>query len=188
VDAVYRLLESAELTDLTAERVADAAGISRRTFFNYFPSVEAVVAYSAEDFVHRLRAALGDRPTGESLVDSAKYAVSELITQDVFEQAVRAWRAIDASPAAKRYSLEANEHQFAEFVQDWAVPRIGAFGGHPDPLQISVLMASLLGAFDAARDYWLQRHHGSLDEQARADFIATVHRAFEVTRPMIDRT
>ena len=48
VQAAVELLHTEGLDALTAEKVADAAGISRRTFFNYFPSVEAVFAFQAQ--------------------------------------------------------------------------------------------------------------------------------------------
>jgi AcrR family transcriptional regulator len=42
-DAALDLLRASGSEAVTAERIAEAAGISRRTFFNYFPSVEAAL-------------------------------------------------------------------------------------------------------------------------------------------------
>lgn len=41
VESALDLAAEDPTTRLTAERIADRAGVSRRTFFNYFPSVEA---------------------------------------------------------------------------------------------------------------------------------------------------
>lgn len=40
-DAAWQILWAEGTGKLTASHIAERAGVSRRTFFNYFPSVEA---------------------------------------------------------------------------------------------------------------------------------------------------
>lgn len=83
-----RIIESAlELADedpasrLTAERIADRAGVSRRTFFNYFPSVEAAffapVHLLLQAAVEHLEQAPADAPLLESLTHAMHAAAEE---------------------------------------------------------------------------------------------------------------
>ncbi len=59
-EAAYALVRDSGFEGLTAEAVADRAGVSRRTFFNYFPSVESVLTASVTEFF----SLIGDLPRG----------------------------------------------------------------------------------------------------------------------------
>ena len=181
VSAVYDLIEAEGVDALTAERVADAAGISRRTFFNYFASIGAVVAAGAQEVLEGVRAALARRPAHESLADAAVPVLAEIFTVELLAEATRAWRAVETSPAARRYALEAHADGVIELAHAWARDRLGG----PDPLRADVLTACLLGAFDAGRRDWLARHSGGVDDAALADFLTTVVRAIDVVRPIL---
>lgn len=188
VEAVYHLLESEGLDGLTAERVADEAGISRRTFFNYFPSVEAVMAHRAQELLQRLQHALTSRPTDEPLIDGANAVVDEMFTVKVLTEAIQTWRVCDQSPAATRYALEANDESAMELARDWARGRMSSAGETPSPLRIAVLTASALAAFEVARRHFMAHHRGRIDSRAREVFVATVRDAFETLRPSVEST
>jgi AcrR family transcriptional regulator len=184
VDALFRLLGTDSLDQLTAERVADAAGISRRTFFNYFPSVEAVLAHRQQELLDQLRTALVRRPADEPLLDGVHAVIDELFTVELLAEATRLWRTIDLSPAAGRYALEVFQDALVDLGRDWAARRLS--GTDPDELRLAVLTASCLAAFDAACRSWLDDHPGPVDAAARAAFVARVRRAFEYLRPVVE--
>src|SRR5690606_41191197 len=50
---------------LAPTRRSPALGVSRRTFFNYFPNIEAVVAAGLAEPLQRIAAALLGRPAAE---------------------------------------------------------------------------------------------------------------------------
>ncbi len=185
-DAVLTLVESEGLDALTAERVADAAGVSRRTFFNYYPSVDALVGAGIEQLLQRLSGALASRPVDESLADSAFGVVEDVVSLEVLTSSVRVWRAIDCSAAATRYALEATARHYEGLAHAWAHERLGRAGIEPDSLRESVVMAAYGAAFDQARRHWLRGHQGLVDEAAREEFLATVRRAFDLIRPIVE--
>lgn len=186
VDAVYALLSAEGVESLTAERVADAAGISRRTFFNYFSSVEEVVAYRAQQVYEELQVRLMARPAEESLIDSANAVVTEIFTVEQLATAVQSWRACDRSAAAGRFAMEAHTQALIELTQDWVRVRLAASGTTPRGLRISVLIAAAMAAFDAARRHWLASHAGPIDRDALDRFLACIHEAFETLRPSVE--
>ena len=55
------------LDELTADRIAEEAGVSRRTLFNYFPRVEDVLTASLEAVTAETIDAIVDRPADEPL-------------------------------------------------------------------------------------------------------------------------
>lgn len=185
VAAVFDLIDHEGVDGLTAERVADAAGLSRRTFFNYFESVEAVVAQSVEDALERLRAAVAQRPADESPLISALFVIEELFTTEFLAEATRIWRAVEELPSARRYALEAHDNQAKAFAVEWGRTRLDADG--VDPLRAKVLTATVLAAFEEARRFWFTRHQGDVDDDARALFLAYVHQALETVRPAVDQ-
>jgi AcrR family transcriptional regulator len=186
VEAAVRLLQRDGLESLTAEKVADEAGISRRTFFNYFPSVEAVYAFQAQQVFDHLRGALAARPVDEPLIDGAKAVVAEVFDADSLADAVRTWRVVDSCPAANRYALEATSDALVELAGEWVKDRLPSDTPQLRRLRVAVLTAACIGAFDVARRDWLDRHAGPVDARARDDFVHTVGTAFEVLRPAVE--
>lgn len=66
--AAYELFLQRSVSDVAVEEIAEAAGVSRRTFFRYCPTRDDVLAMAfvrpAVGHIEQLR----DRPVGESLV------------------------------------------------------------------------------------------------------------------------
>lgn len=186
VDAATHLLHSQGLAGLTAELVADEAGISRRTFFNYFPSVEAVFASQAAEVIEEMGVALASRPAEESLIDSAKAVIGATFTVEVLAGAERTWRVVGDCPAANRYVLEANSASIVGLARDWAAVRLAAAGQDSSSLRVTVLAAMAMSAYDVARQAWLAHHTGPVDDAAREAFVACVGEALEYLRPAVE--
>ncbi|NKX53657.1 TetR family transcriptional regulator [Arthrobacter mobilis] len=66
----------------TVDTLAEEAGISRRTFFNYFPSIEAAVTQPVEDFLDRAFARLYERPVEEPIMDAVLAALGSDVGQE----------------------------------------------------------------------------------------------------------
>ena len=77
-DAALALLRSNGPGNFTVEDIADAAGISRRTFFNYFSSTEAAIAAVTFGFLDKALQQFRLRPAGEPFLESARAALVEL--------------------------------------------------------------------------------------------------------------
>ena len=77
-DASLRLLRSKGPGNFTVEDIADAAAISRRTFFNYFASTEAALASITHGFLDNALAQFRLRPADEPILESARAALVQL--------------------------------------------------------------------------------------------------------------
>ena len=71
--AAISLVQEQGLGGVTAEDIARAAGVSPRTFFNYFPTKEAALAGLGGEVAERVDAALAARPAEESLWESVRW-------------------------------------------------------------------------------------------------------------------
>jgi AcrR family transcriptional regulator len=72
VEAAFRLFDKRGYQATTVADIAAAADIAPRTFFAYFPSKEAVVFFDYEPIIAALRAAIEQRPEGESTIDALR--------------------------------------------------------------------------------------------------------------------
>jgi AcrR family transcriptional regulator len=74
-EAAVRLAIERGLDELTVEAIADAAGVSRRTFSNYFAGKEDALLYGDEQRTETLLEAFSARPPGESSWTALRHAV-----------------------------------------------------------------------------------------------------------------
>lgn len=75
-EAALGFLRSKALNEFTVDDVAAAAGISRRTFFNYFSSVEAAIAGYTQRYLDTVIKELVARPADEPILESAVHALA----------------------------------------------------------------------------------------------------------------
>ncbi len=73
--SALELLRAKGMGEFTVDDVADAAGVSRRTFFNYFSSAEAAIASYTQSYLDNVLAELLARPAEEPLLESAQQAL-----------------------------------------------------------------------------------------------------------------
>jgi len=66
------------LGGVTAEDIARDAGVSPRTFFNYFPTKEAALTGFPENLAERVGAALARRPADEELWPTSRWLAHRL--------------------------------------------------------------------------------------------------------------
>jgi AcrR family transcriptional regulator len=136
--AAIALVAEEGIDALTAERIAEAAGVSRRTLFNYFPRVEDVLTASIEQVTTDTLAAFVARPADEPLRQSVVAVLEELIDDPAFAQACVLERAADASPATRRFLREFTDSQIDVFERGLR-DRIGP---DADPVYVAALAAS----------------------------------------------
>ncbi|MGW4477067.1 acyl-CoA-like ligand-binding transcription factor [Rhodococcus triatomae] len=109
-DAAMRLAKPAGLDVVTAEAIASEAGVSTRTFHNYFASKEDAVLYRLEADVTTWVARLAERPEGEPIWDSLEAVVQSVLTDPVrdLDELVAEMALIESSPAllARKLQLE----------------------------------------------------------------------------------
>jgi AcrR family transcriptional regulator len=75
-EAALRLFAERGFDGVTIEQIADAADVSRRTFFRYFARKEEVIVAWKEQMADELRAALAERPEQEAPLDAVHRALA----------------------------------------------------------------------------------------------------------------
>jgi AcrR family transcriptional regulator len=81
-DAALELALERGLENVTREDIANRAGVSLRTFNNYFTGKYEALAYRQTERMRRSIAALRQRPAGEPLWTSITEAVMETLEED----------------------------------------------------------------------------------------------------------
>jgi AcrR family transcriptional regulator len=138
--------------ETTLEAVAEAAGISRRTFFYYFKSKEEILLAFQVGFAETIRAAVLEQSTKQSPLDAVKNALLELtIRYDVdrkksmvIDRLMRSNESLCARNQAKY--VEKEQAVFEALCQMWPQPK------RQSALRVVAMMS--IGAFRLAIDNW----------------------------------
>lgn len=154
VEALAELLRQGAGTAITATQIAESAGISRRTLFNYFPSVDAVFSYP----LHQVLGAMVD--SINNLSDSIPLV--EAIIQSLKSDDVAQMLGQVAQFGAYLHAEEASSGQ-PGMMHEWqkataeVVEQVTRRYPMADRFSIRVFTHSLLGAGQAAFDEWIER-------------------------------
>jgi AcrR family transcriptional regulator len=153
-EVALRLTVERGLDRVRVEDIAAEAGVSPRTFNNYFSSKEEAIVTSGVDRAAGVQAALRARPADEPLWQAVSYTVAEMFPGD--DDPDRAWVAkvqlIKATPAlmAERLKSDASlERALAEVIAE----RTGT--GSERDLYPRLAAAAIVATVRAALDYWL---------------------------------
>jgi AcrR family transcriptional regulator len=150
--AAVRLFAERGFEEVTVAEIAEAAEVSPKTVFNYFPRKEDLVYERQAAVEESLLAALRDRARGESVVDGMRrYLVdifSGLSAKDAPELMGARARIVGASPA-----LQAREREiFAELTRALAGLLAEQAGKESDDPQAYVVANALMGVNRALLD------------------------------------
>ena len=80
-EAALRLFAERGFDGVTIDEIADAADVSRRTFFRYFARKEDVILAWKQQMADELRAALAERPEREPPLDAVHRALATRAAQ-----------------------------------------------------------------------------------------------------------
>ncbi len=107
-EAALKLLAIGDFEDTTIDQIAAAAGVSRRTFFRYFPSKEDVIVESLATVGQDLRAALEAQPASlrPATVLRQTFCLFEQACTEHPEKVLRLTRLILHTPALNARYLE----------------------------------------------------------------------------------
>ena len=175
-EAALGLLRANGPGNFTVENIADAAGISRRTFFNYFSSTEAVIASVTHGFLDTALQQFRLRPANEPILESARAALVELADPMTVAPLAELYSLGQSNPQLNRSELEAWDHCTDEII-DAARVRFGRGDGdgtgtgtgtgvEVDELYLRALAGSIISCGKAAMDLWFARCGGSLSPES----------------------
>lgn len=164
-EAALRLATEHGLDRVTIEAIADAANVSRRTFFNYFSSKEEAVAYGDVVRLRRLLELIRDQPA-----DAAPWTVLTRVTEDLVAETYQP----DPSWLAERRRFRAHPglvaHQIAAHAtveRELAAELAHRLTGPDAALRAKVLAATYLTAVRVAVQHWTDHPEGTLIDAVR---------------------
>lgn len=174
VGALHELARAHPLSEITVDQVAEHAGISRRTFFNYYGSISAVIS---ETFAARATELIANVDRDLVQVDPVE-ALRALVRGTGLPTDLVQWLAAfnchdtedtETSVLIQR-SVWADLAGWLEGVLVQLLPT------DTDPLYVSTLASGVMGTFAAAEQAWLAEVDGrsGLDGQGAID-PAAVH-------------
>ena len=148
--AALRLALERGFDNLRVEDIAEAVGVSPRTFNNYFSSREQAICATRSARLERLAAALRARPRTEPLIDSL---IEATVAEHGREPDRDLVRLVNCTPTLSG--------EFLRSAAEAQLPLMEAIaartGTAPDDLLPAVIAAAVLGAQRVALQEWLRR-------------------------------
>ncbi|MBS1881139.1 MAG: TetR family transcriptional regulator [Actinobacteria bacterium] len=173
--AVFTIFAERGFEQTTATEAAEAAGISRASFFRYFSTKEEAVFAAQEAMGENIAAALLERPTAEDDWTALRRAADAAVRN--YERSptetLRRVRLARTTPALRAHELE-RQLQWRQMIGDVLAGRIGRERGD---VRCEALAGAAIAALDAAVTTWAERGES-------ADLIALIDQAFEAIRDL----
>lgn len=161
-DAALQLLRTNGPGNFTAEDIADAAGISRRTFFNYFNSTDAALAAITHSFLDNAIQQLRLRPAEEPILESAQAALMALADPAAVAPLAELFSLTSESLLMSQSELEAWDYcreQITAVVRERSPDTDGDLFAH-------ALAGSVIACGKAALDVWFRRWGANLSAES----------------------
>lgn len=165
--AAFELAKAHGLAEVRVPRIAAAAGVSTRTFNNYFASKEQAIAWLAGRHAAGIPAAVRERPAGEPLAQTLTEAVLGQYPPPRGLRRPPNWLRDYQAMVAREPALH-GAHLTAVMaadrdLEDAIAERAPSIG----PLRVKVLAAMVTGAERAAVRHWMQVKSGTLRDMVR---------------------
>jgi len=193
-DAALALLRGKGPGNFTVEDIAEAAGISRRTFFNYFSSTDAALASIVHGFLDNAIQQLRLRPADEPLLESAQAALVALADPKAVAPLAELFSLTQQSPLMAHTELEAWDHCRAQVFMV-ARERLAGTPSEEDELYVHALAGSVMSCGKAAMEVWFNRRGPDLSpaslgelRQLLIDAMALLGAGFTTPAPSTSRS
>ncbi|RVW08440.1 TetR family transcriptional regulator [Prescottella agglutinans] len=171
-EAAARLAKERGIELVTADMIASEAGVSTRTFHNYFSCKEEAVLHHLEAQVFEWADWLRERPDNEPILDSLEYIVVRATTESdgQLEEMKALADVIDSSPTLLAKKMEMHL-RLTPMLDEVIAERTGASGLYPSLLQVVVGAAC-----KASLDLWMSGRSSAANPEQ------LVHEAFDHLR------
>jgi len=170
-EVAFKVFAERGFDQVTATEVAEAAGISRASFFRYFESKEDAVFVVQESMGVNVADALRERPDGEDAWTALRRALDLAVAtyQRDPDEALARLRLIRCTPDLRSRQLERLE-RWKQAIGAALAERLRVRG---DDIKVEALVGAALGALDAALTRWSE-------SDGAEDLIALIDEAFAV--------
>jgi AcrR family transcriptional regulator len=167
-DAALALLRGKGPGNFTVEDIADTAGISRRTFFNYFSSTEAALASITHGFLDNALQQFRQRPADEPILESARAALMQLADPMTVAPLAELFTLTQENTLISRSELEAWDHCTEQIISAARERLAGPPGAVVDELYLRALAGSVISCGRAAMDVWFAECGADLSPESLA--------------------
>ncbi|MET0821487.1 MAG: TetR family transcriptional regulator [Aeromicrobium sp.] len=150
----------------TVDQIADAAGMSRRTFFRYFAGKDELVLERLVESGNLIATALGQRPADEAAWPALRAAFSvTLALQEQHHEKSRPLQLMLRAEPALRATAETRRRLWVERLAPLTAARLPSTGAgdRPDTRAVAVA-ASAVACLEAAQIAWAENPGTSLGE------------------------
>jgi AcrR family transcriptional regulator len=163
------LFERKGFEEATVAEIADAADVSPRTLFRYYPHKVDLVFAAAEEFRKQLRESLVGRPRTERSFEALKNALLEFshYVEEERERVRRGMRLVATSASLRKREAE-EVRALTTMLVDTIAEREGAAEPALEHLTIALLT---LGCATAAFETWLASSELQLPELLAESFV-----------------
>lgn len=173
--AALDLVEEKGFAAVTTDQIAAAAGVSPRTFFNYYPSKDAAVLGTKPEDLERVVAGIEAMPAGESPIQCLRVAALGLLAPSTIDRALRAKRRrVLLGEPALAPAMVGNNIRVENALTAAIERRLGLEPGAS--LEPRLIVAASLAAVRAC----IEHHHGSSGGREGKDLEASIDRAFDL--------
>ncbi|WP_026532776.1 TetR/AcrR family transcriptional regulator [Arthrobacter sp. H41] len=176
-DAALALARRDGPGSFTVDQIAASAGVSRRTFFNYFHSAEEALNIRMESFLELAIGIFAEQPAGLPLLDTMIAAFGATTQVQNLGTHGELFRMAADNPEllrAQLHSWERAETRIVQAVQE----RLGSGVSH---LYVTALVGSVLSCTKAAMQDWAGETPEP-DDASGADLEARIVRALSLLR------
>jgi AcrR family transcriptional regulator len=162
----------------TIDQIAEAAAVSRRSFFHYFASKDDVVFAWQDELETALTDALVVLPSREPLLRVAERAVVAAAGHFNRDEAVALSRMVHGSPVLRAR----NQARYEGLERVLAARLSERLGGAPDRLRARLVAMVGIGALRVAADVWLDEGG---EDQRPDEYVRLVFRTLwaELSNP-----
>jgi len=169
--AMERGVDQVRIDDIVAE-----AGVSPRTFSNYFSSKEAAIVGTAISRAELVRAKLRERPAEEPIRDALSHAVSVLFPHEPDRNWMARSQLVRSDPA-----LQAEEHRSDREVERVLAEEVASRTGtdSDNDLFPRLVAATFVATLQTAVLFWLDRPSG----MTLAETVATALNQLSIVQP-----
>jgi AcrR family transcriptional regulator len=157
--AAVRLAIGHGVDNVTVEAIADAAGVSRRTFSNYFANKEEALLHGDQERIRALVAMVRARPSGETAWVALSRAADEHYRE--LGELDQAWVAQGRLVRTQPGLIAAQAHAFAALERELQAA-VAARIHHPDLVRAQLTAAIFLSTLRVSVQIWLEQPPGTV--------------------------
>jgi AcrR family transcriptional regulator len=141
----------------TIEDIAERAEVSKRSFFDYFPSKEEVVFAWQDGFADHLMAAIASRPADEPAVKAVQHGLVGAIVSAADERAMALGELIRRTPTLKAR----DQLKYAKLELKLTEALKARSRSDDERLRVRLLAAVVIGALRAGGELWNEQPPGT---------------------------